>query len=179
MYDAYIRNALLLQLRRIPQGDQIEEDHMKNRQMVAKYILDNSDAIKIEKREGKTYVKVVDYDKMREMVGKLLSEVMRIKAEGDRRGAENLINTYGLKIDTQLRDEVLERIKPLDVASYNGYVMPEYTLVTDGSGKPVDVKVSYPRDLMKQMLGYSELTRRIKREAKTTASNEQAVRSME
>jgi len=113
----------------------------------------------MEQKDGKTYVKVVDYDKMREMVGTLLAEVMRIKAEGDRAAAEKLINTYGLKIDTQVRDEVLERIKPLDVASYNGYVMPEYELVTDTSGEITNVTVSYPMDLMKQMLEYSEFTK--------------------
>ncbi|MEX2189434.1 MAG: peptidase M49, partial [Bacteroidota bacterium] len=153
MYDAYIRNALILQLRRIPHGDQIEEDHMKNRQMVAKYIMDNSQAISFEERNGKKYVKVVDYDMMKEMVGKLLAEVMRIKAEGDKQGAQKLIDTYGLKIDTALRDEVLERIKHLDVASYSGFVMPDYELVKDGSGAITDVSVSYPMDLMKQMLG--------------------------
>lgn len=165
MYDAYIRNALLLQLRRIPHGDQIEEDHMKNRQMVAKYILENSKAISIEERDGKKYVKVVDYDMMKEMVGKLLAEVMRIKAEGDKQDAQKLIDTYGLKIDTALRDEVLERIKNLDVASYSGFVMPEYELVQDDSGTITDVTVSYPMDLMKQMLGYSKFTKESKQKA--------------
>jgi dipeptidyl-peptidase-3 len=165
MYDAYMRNALLLQLRRITHGDQIEEDHMKNRQMVAMYILKNSDAVKLEKRDRKTYVKVVNYEKMREMVGKLLAEVMRIKAEGDLQGAKKLIDTYGLKIDTALRDEVLERIKHLDVASYSGFVMPEYEPVTDASGAITDVKVSYPMDLTKQMLSFSKFTRGAKQEA--------------
>ncbi|MGH2567358.1 MAG: dipeptidyl-peptidase 3 family protein, partial [Bacteroidota bacterium] len=165
MYNAYIRNGLMLQLRRIPYGDQIEEDHMKNRQMVAMYIYKNSDAITMEKREGKTYVKVTNYDKMREMVGKLLAEVMRIKAEGDLKAAKELIDTYGLKIDTALRDEVLERIKHLDVASYSGFVMPDYEPVTDASGTITDVKVSYPQDLMKQMLAYSAFTRKARMEA--------------
>ncbi|MBI2620591.1 MAG: peptidase M49 [Ignavibacteriales bacterium] len=167
MYDAYIRNALLLQLRRIPHGDQIEEDHMKNRQMVALYIVKNSDAVNIEKRDGKTYVKVVDYEKMKRMVGELLTEVMRIKAEGDLAASKKLIDTYGLKIDTAVRDEVLERIKHLDVASYNGYVMPDYEPVRDPSGVIVDVKVSYPMDLMKQMLAYSQFTKHAKQEART------------
>ena len=165
MYDAYIRNALLLQLRRIPHGDQIEEDHMKNRQMVAKYILDNSNAIAFEERNGKKYVRVADYDLMKEMVGKLLTEVMRIKAEGDKEGAKKLIDTYGLKIDTALRDEVLERIKHLDVASYSGFVMPEYELVKDASGAITDVSVTYPMDLMKQMLAFSRFTKEAKKNA--------------
>ncbi len=165
MYNAYMRNGLLLQLRRVTHGDQIEEDHMKNRQMVAMYIFKNSDAVKMEKKNGKTYVKVVNYEKMREMVGKLLAEVMRIKAEGDLSGAKKLIDTYGLKIDTALRDEVLERIKHLDVASYIGFVMPEYEPVADASGAMSDVKVSYPQDLMKQMLSYSAFTKKAKAEA--------------
>ncbi len=166
MYDAYMRNALLLQLRRITHGDQIEEDHMKNRQMVAMYILKNSDAVRMEQRDGKTYVKVADYQAMRTMVGKLLAEVMRIKAEGDLQAAKKLINTYGLKIDTAVRDEVLERIEHLDVASYNGYVMPEYLPVTDASGSLTDVKVQYPMDLMRQMLSYSRFTKEAKEQAR-------------
>ena len=165
MYNVYVRNGLMLQLRRIKQGDQIEQDHMKNRQMVAMYILKNSDAIKMEKRDGKTYVKVVNYDTMRKMVGKLLAEVMRIKAEGDLAAAKKLIDTYGLKIDTALRDEVLDRIKHLDVASYNGYIMPEYEPVLDNAGNIADVKVSYPLDLTKQMLAYSAFTKKAKQSA--------------
>jgi dipeptidyl-peptidase-3 len=137
---------------------------MKNRQMVGMYILKNSDAIKMEKRDGKTYVKVVNYEKMHEMIGKLLAEVMRIKAEGDLQAAKRLIDTYGLKIDTALRDEVLDRIKHLDVASYNGYVMPDYEPVKDSNGEIVDVRVSYPQDLMMQMLKYSAFTKQLKKE---------------
>ena len=165
MYNAYIRNALLLQLRRVTHGDQIEEDHMKDRQMIGMYIFKNSDAVRMEQRDGKTYVKVVDYDKMHEMVGKLLAEVMRVKAEGDLQGAKKLIDTYGLKIDTKLRDEVLERIKHLDVASYNGFVMPHYEPVTDANGTITDIKVTYPQDLTEQMLSYSKFTKEAKKEA--------------
>ena len=159
LYNAYIRNALIMQLRRIPKGDHLEQDHMKNRQLVAKYIMENSDAIKMEKRNGKTYVKVVDYEKTHEMVGKLLAEVMRIKGEGDLAAGKKLVDTYGLKIDTALRDEVRERIKDLDVTSYIGFVMPKLDLVKDAAGNISDVKISYPQDLMKQMLEYSAFTR--------------------
>jgi dipeptidyl-peptidase-3 len=162
MYNAFVRNALLLQLRRIPEGDQIEEDHMKNRQLIANYVLKNSDAITLEKRDGKTYVRILDYGAMRVTIGALLAEVMRIKAEGDLAAAQDLVNTYGLKIDTILRDEVLERIKPLDVASYNGYVMPDYVLITDDAGNAIDAMVSYPGDLMSQMLSYSAFTKKAK-----------------
>jgi len=159
MYNAFIRNALLLQLRRIPEGDQLEEDHMKNRQLIASYLLKNSTAIALEQRGGKTYARVVDYEAMRRTVGTLLAEVMRIKAEGDLEGAQHLVNTYGLKIDTSLRDEVLRRIAHLDVASYNGYVMPEFSLVLDASGAITDVTVSYPLDLAAQMLSWSTFTK--------------------
>ena len=162
MYNAFVRNALLLQLRRIPEGDQLEEDHMKNRQLIAAYVLRNSKAIALEQRDGKTYARILDYGAMRQAVGTLLSEVMRIKAEGDLEGAQRLVDTYGLKIDTALRDEVLSRIAHLDVASYNGYVMPEYSLVHDASGTITDVTVSYPLDLTTQMLSWSTFTKNAK-----------------
>lgn len=162
MYNAFIRNALLLQLRRIPEGDQLEEDHMKNRQLIAAYVLRNSKAISLEQRDGKTYARILDYEAMRQSVGTLLGEVMRIKAEGDLEAAQSLVNSYGLKIDTGLRDEVLKRIAHLDVASYNGYVMPEFTLVHDASGAITDVAVSYPLDLTAQMLSWSSFTKSAK-----------------
>jgi dipeptidyl-peptidase-3 len=162
MYNDFVRNALLLQLRRIPVGDQLEEDHMKNRQLIADYVLKNSQAIRFEHRDGKTYVRIVDYAAMHKAVGELLAEVMRIKAEGDLPAAQKLVDTYGLKIDTALRDEVLERIKHLDVASYNGYVMPDYQLVRDDAGEVIDVTVSYPKDLTTQMLSYSAFTKQAK-----------------
>ncbi|MEE9187595.1 MAG: peptidase M49 [Bacteroidota bacterium] len=168
-YNVYVRNGLLMQLRRIPEGDQIEQDHMKNRMMVPKYIMDNSDAIVMEKRDGKTYVKVVDYEKMHEMVGKLLAEVMRIKAEGDLAAAKKLIDAYGLKFDPTLRDEVVERVKKLNAASFTAFVMPKLVLVTDEDGAITDVKVEYPLDLTKQMLEYSAFTKK-EREKRMSAA---------
>lgn len=156
MYDAYVRNVFL-QLRRIPTGDQLEEDHMKNRQMVVDYIVQNSDAIKIEKRRNKTYFKIVDYQKMHETVGKLLAEIMRIKAEGDLYAGKALVDTYGLKINTAWRDEVLKRVKKLKISSYTGFVMPCLHPVKDKDGKIIDVKVAYPLSLKKQMLEYSSI----------------------
>lgn len=155
MYDSYVRNVFL-QLRRIPQGDQLEEDHMKNRQMVVNYILKNSDAVEVVKRNGKTYFHVLDYKKMHEVVGQLLAEVMRIKAEGDLQAARNLVDTYGLKIDTAWRDEVMKRVKKLKLSAYTGFVMPDLKPVFDKKGKIVDVAVEYPLDLTKQMLEYSK-----------------------
>lgn len=156
MYRQEIRNALLLQLRRVNE-DQLEEDHMKNRQMNASYILNNyPKAIKKEERDGKTYFRVVDFDEMRRGVGELLTEVMRIKAEGDLTAAKNLIDTYGLKIDTKIRDEVMERVKKLNAPAYNAYVMPELRPVLKTNGEMDDVQVHYGLDLATQMLAFSE-----------------------
>ncbi len=158
MYDAYVRNVFL-QLRRIPTGDQLEEDHMKNRQMVVSYIMRNSDVIEVVKRRKKTYFQITDYDGMREMVGRLLSEVMRIKAEGDLPAGKNLVDTYGLKINTAWRDEVMKRVKKLNMSAYTGFVMPDLKAVVDKKGNIVDVKMEYPLDLTKQMLDYSGAVR--------------------
>ncbi len=155
MYDEYVRNVYL-QLRRVPTGDQLEEDHMKNRQMVVNYIMRNSDVIESVKRRGKTYFHITDYRKMHKMVGQLLSEVMRIKAEGDLAAARKLVDAYGLKINAGWRDEVLKRVKKLNLSAYTGFVMPNLRPVLDSKGRIVDVKVEYPLSLTKQMLEYSE-----------------------
>jgi len=157
MYDAYVRNVFL-QLRRIPTGDQLEEDHMKNRQMVVNYIMRNSDAIEVEKKRNKTYFKITDYQKMREAVGRLLAEVMRIKAEGDLSAGKALVDKYGLKIDAAWRDEVLKRVKKLKISAYTAFVMPSLRATKDESGRIFDVKVAYPLSLTDQMLEYSEIT---------------------
>jgi dipeptidyl-peptidase-3 len=153
----------LTQLRRIGKSDHLSEDHLKNRALIGNYILQNSNAVKVEVRDGKTYYHIVDYDGVRKAVGKLLAEVMRIKAEGDLSAARQLIDKYGLKVDTRLRDEVQERAKKLDVAAYNGYVMPKLEVVNGPDGQPVDVKISHPQDLARQMLEYSQFTREAKR----------------
>ena len=156
MYDSYVRNVFL-QLRRIPVGDQLEEDHMKNRQMVVSYIMNNSNVIEVEKKRGKTFFHIIDYEKMHDAVGELLSEVMRIKAEGDLRSAKRLIDMYGLKINTEWRDEVMKRVKKLGLSSYTGFVMPELKPVFDRRGMIRDVRIAYPLDLTKQMLDFSRM----------------------
>ncbi len=157
MYQQTIRVALT-QLRRIGKSDQLEQDHMKNRQVIAHYIMENSNAVQIEKRNGNTYYRVVDYEEMRNTVGKLLAEVMRIKAEGDFDAAKELIDKYGFKVNTELRDEVQRRAELLDLPLYTGFVMPKLEPVLDPEAKIVDVKVSYPLDLTTQMLEYSAFT---------------------
>ncbi len=154
MYDAYVRNVFL-QLRRIPCGIQLEEDHMKNRQMVVQYIMENSDSIEVVRRKGKTYFHIRDYMKMRQAVGKLLAEVMRIKAEGDLEAGRHLVDTYGLKINTAWRDEVVRRVRKLKLSAYTGFVMPDLSPVIDKRGNVADVKIEYPLDLTKQMTEYS------------------------
>ncbi len=157
-YEAYTRNAIV-QLRRIREGSQIEEDHMRNRQMIVKWLMANSKAIEERKRDGKTYYVMVDAKAFREGVGKLLAEVQRIKGEGDYPAAKQLFETYGVHFDPALRDEVVARVDRLKLPSYSGFVMPKLESVKGADGAIVDVKISYPMDLTKQMLEYSTLTR--------------------
>lgn len=149
----------LTQLYRIGKHEQLEEDHMKNRQLIVHYLINNNYGVTVEKRDGKTYYRIVDYDRVRDGIGKLLAEVMRIKAEGDLKAAKELIDTYGLKVDITLRDEVQERVKKLDLPSYTGFVQPELEPVLDPEAKVVDVRVNYPLDLARQMLQYSAFTK--------------------
>jgi len=169
MYQQAIRVALT-QLRRIGRKDQLEEDHMKNRQLIAHYIMKNSNAVMTATRDGKTFYHIVDYDKAREMAGKLLAELMRIKAEGDLTAAKSLIDTYALKVEPQLRDEVQDRVTKLHIAAYNGYVQPRLEAVMNPEAKVVDVKVTYPLDLAKQMLEYSTFTKNEKAAARARVS---------
>ncbi len=153
-YEAYARNALV-QLRRIREGAQIEEDHMRNRQLIVHWLLANSEAIQIARRDGKTYYRMVDAKAFRRGVARLLAEVQRIKAEGDYAAAHEMLETYGVHFDPGLRDEVVRRVDLLDLPSYTGFVMPRLTPVVDAAGTIVDVEISYPQDLTAQMLEYS------------------------
>jgi dipeptidyl-peptidase-3 len=157
-YEGYTRNALV-QLRRVKEGTQLEEDHMRNRQMVVHWIKANTKAIEERTRDGKTFYVMVDAKAFREGVGKLLAEVQRIKAEGDYAAAKKLFETYGIHFDSKLRDQVVARVEKLNLPSYSGFVMPKLTTVKDASGKITDVTISYPQDFTAQMLEYSEATR--------------------
>jgi dipeptidyl-peptidase-3 len=157
-YETYTRNAIV-QLRRIREGTQIEEDHMRNRQMIVKWLMANSKAIEERKRDGKTYYVMVDAKAFREGVGRLLAEVQRIKGEGDYQAAKQLFETYGVHFDPALRDEVVARVDRLKLPSYSGFVMPKLEAVRGADGAITDVKISYPLDLTTQMLEYSALTR--------------------
>jgi dipeptidyl-peptidase-3 len=153
-YEAYTRNALI-QLRRIREGSQIEENHMRNRQMIVRWLMANTKAIETRTRDGETYYTMVDAKAFREGVGRLLAEVQRIKSEGDLAGAKALVETYGVHFEPKLRDEVVARVDALNLPSYTGFVMPKLELVTDAGGLVNDVRISYPQDLTAQMLEYA------------------------
>jgi dipeptidyl-peptidase III len=160
-YEAYARNALV-QLRRVREGTTIEEDHMRNRQMIVHWLMAHTSAIETRRRDGKTYFVMVDAAAFREGVGRLLAEVQRIKGEGDYDAARRLVETYGVHVDPALRDEVVARVDRLHLPSYTGFVMPKLTPVVGPDGTIVDVEVSYPRDLTAQMLEYSAATRALR-----------------
>jgi dipeptidyl-peptidase-3 len=157
-YEAYTRNALV-QLRRVREGTQIEEDHMRNRQMIVRWLMANTKAIEQRSRDGKTYLVMVDPQAFREGVGRLLADVQRIKSEGDYAAAQKLFDTYGVHFDPALRDEIVARVDKLNLPSYTGFVMPKLTPVTDPNGQITDVTISYPLDLTAQMLEYGRLGR--------------------
>ena len=153
-YEGYTRNALV-QLRRVREGSQIEEDHMRNRQMIVRWLMSNSKAIDVRERDGKTYYVMVDAKAFREGVGRLLAEVQRIKSEGDYAAAKNLFETYGVHFEPKLRDEVVQRVTRLNMPSYTGFVQPRLEPIKANDGTVTDVRISYPLDLTAQMLGYS------------------------
>jgi dipeptidyl-peptidase-3 len=153
-YEAYTRNAIV-QLRRVRQGDQIEEDHMRNRQMIVRWLMANTKAIEERQRDGKTYLVMVDPAAFRAGVGRLLAEVQRIKSEGDYAAAKQLFESHGVHFDPKLRDQIVARVDKLKLPSYSGFVMPKLSAVTGANGQITDVTISYPMDLKKQMLEYS------------------------
>ncbi len=153
-YEAYARNALV-QLRRVREGTSIEEDHMRNRQAIVRWLIAHTKAIDVRKRDGKTYYVMVDAAAFREGAGKLLGEIQRIKSEGDYDAAKAFFEAYGVHFDPALRDEIVARVDRLNLPSYTGFVQPRLEAVTGAGGEIVDVKISYPLDLEQQMLEYS------------------------
>jgi dipeptidyl-peptidase-3 len=160
-YEGYARNALV-QLRRIREGTTIEEDHMRNRQTIVGWLMANTSAIDVRRRDGKTYYVMTDAGAFRDGVGRLLAEVQRIKAEGDYDAAKALVETYGVHFDPALRDEIVARVDHLQLPSYTGFVMPRLEAVADASGETIDIAISYPLDLTAQMLEYSATTRHLR-----------------
>ncbi|PYQ78731.1 MAG: peptidase M49 [Acidobacteria bacterium] len=156
MYDAAARVALT-QLRRIPRGDTIEEDHQRDRQLIVNFIKDTIGAIEYFDRGGKTYVRVKDYRKMREGVGTLLAELMRIKAEGDYDAIKALIDKYAVHFDPAVRDQVVSRYKQLDLPTYWAGINVHLDAQLDANGNVTSVRASYPRDAVKQYLAYGKM----------------------
>ncbi len=158
-YYKYILNGLMTQLMRIEPGKDVEEAHMRNRQLIAAWAYEHGKAdnvIEFVKRDNKTFIKINDYTKLRDLFGQLLAEVQRIKSEGDYEAGRSLVETYAVKVDQQLHKEVLDRYATLDIAPYKGFVNPVYTPVTDKDGNITDVTVSYEEEYLPQVLRYSE-----------------------
>lgn len=155
-YDSYMMNGLMTQLVRLKLGDQLEEAHMRNRQLNAKWVYEKGkkdNVVEFVKKDGKTYVRVNDYNKLRTLFGELLREIQRIKSEGDYNAGKNLVETYGVKVDHALHKEVLERYAKLNIRPYKGFIQPKLVPVMNGD-KITDVKVEYPVSFFKQMMEY-------------------------
>ncbi len=158
-YDAYLRNGLLAQLQRLEIGKQVEEEHMQNRQLVSSWVFEKgADENIIEKviKNGKTYYDIKDYKKLRVLFGKLLSEIQRITSEGDYAAGKKLVEDYGVKVDPKIHQEVLDRVKPLDLAPYNGFVNPVFMPKFNNKGEIIDVKIENKQGFEEQMLYYGK-----------------------
>jgi dipeptidyl-peptidase-3 len=153
-YEAYTRNALT-QLRRVGSGATIADSHLRNRQLIVKWLMAHTKAIEVRERDGKTYYVMVDSGAFRSGVGTLLAEIQRIKSEGDSKAARALLETYGIAVDTALRDQVIARARALNPPIYTGFVQPKLSPVTAADGTIIDVRISYPKDFTRQMLEYS------------------------
>ncbi len=157
-YYKYMMNGLMTQLTRIQPGKNVEQAHMRNRQTITRWVLENSKddkAVELKKIDGKTYVVINDYEALRGKFAALLRKVQTIKSTGDFKGGKELIETYGIKIDPELHNEVLARYKSLNIAPYKGFINPIYTPVADSKGNIIDVKISYEEGYTDQMMRYS------------------------
>ncbi|MCE1155258.1 MAG: dipeptidyl peptidase 3 [Bacteroidales bacterium] len=157
-YYSYLMNGLMTQLTRIQPGKNIEQAHMRNRQLIASWVYEKGKSekvVELRKKEGKTYVVVNNYEKLRGLFGDLLREIQRIKSTGDLETAKQLVETYAVKVNQDIHKEVLDRYAKLNIAPYRGFVNPVYTLVKDNSGVVTDVTVSYDENYVEQHLRYS------------------------
>ena len=158
-YDSYIRNGLITQLTRIEPGKDIEESHMRNRQLIARWAYEHGKkdhVIEFFVRDGKRYVTINNYEQLRSLFGELLREIQRIKSEGDYPAAKDLVDNYGVKVDRSLHEEIFYRFKRLGIAPYAGFLNPKLKLVRNNDGKVTDVSVEYADDYTSQMLEYSQ-----------------------
>jgi dipeptidyl-peptidase-3 len=157
-YDQYIKNGLMIQLARVQPGENIEEAHMRNRQLIAMWAYEKGkpeNIIEKKVRDGKTFFVINDYNKLRNLFGQLLREIQKIKSEGDYEAGKNLVENYGVKVDQALHKEILERYKKLNIAPYAGFINPMLVPVMNGD-EIIDVKIEYPDDFTKQMLFYAK-----------------------
>ena len=159
-YDSYIRNGLMLQLRRIELGQNIEQDHMRNRQLVASWAYEKGlkeNVIEKKKIDGKTFFVINDYTKLQNIFGQLLREIQRITSEGDFQSGQILVENYGVKVNQEIHSEVLERSKQFDSAPYGGFINPKYILVENENNEITDVLIEYPDDFTTQMMEYAKM----------------------
>ena len=154
-YYSYMMNGLMTQLIRIAPGQQIEEAHMRNRALIARWCMAQGDIVRLVKREGKTYVEITDYEALRQLIATLLAEVQRIKSEGDYAAARQLVEQYAVKVDPVLHEEVLARYNQLNLAPYKGFINPMLLPVRDQDGRICDIQVNYSESYAHQMLRYS------------------------
>lgn len=157
-YYKYMLNGLMTQLMRIEPGKDVEEAHMRNRKLIAEWALEKGkpdNVVELVSKDGKTYVKINDYARLRYLFGQLLGEIQRIKSEGDYEAGRNLVETYAVKVDPKLHKEVLDRYSRLDIAPYRGFVNPVYVPVRNDKGAIVDVKVTYGENYLPQVMRYS------------------------
>lgn len=155
-YYTYMMNGLLTQLTRIQPGNEIEEAHMRNRALIARWTLEHyPNAVAIVKRDGKSYVEITDYEALRNAFGELLAEIQRIKSEGDYDAAKNIVERYAIHVDAEIHNELLSRYKALGIAPYKGFLNPRMTLLKDADGHPKDVAIDYTETYEQQMLRYS------------------------
>lgn len=157
-YDSYMMNGLMTQLTRLKPGEQLEEAHMRNRALNAHWVYEmgkKDNVVEFVKKDGKTYVRVNDYQKLRELFGQLLREIQRIKSEGDYAAGKALVENYGVKVDAELHKEILERFAKLNLKPYKGFIQPKLVAVMDGD-KITDVKVEYPTSFFGQMMEYGK-----------------------
>jgi dipeptidyl-peptidase-3 len=148
-------NGLMTQLIRIEPGHQIEEAHMRNRSLIAHWCYEQGDAIQMEQHEGKTFVRINDYEALRTLFARLLAEIQRIKSEGDYEAARQLVENYAVKIDADLHAEVLERYQKLHLAPYKGFINPWLLPILDENGEISDIQVNYAESYEHQMMRYS------------------------
>ena len=155
----YLMNGLMTQLVRIEPGNNVEEAHMRNRQLIARWVYEKGAAdkvVELVKKDGKTYVVINDYEKVRELFGELLAEIQRIKSTGDYDAARELVESYAVKVDPELHAEVLERYKKLNLAPYKGFVNPVMKEVKNDKGDVTDIVLDYTEGYTDQMLRYSK-----------------------